>query len=317
MTKVTVVIRTTGEESKLKLLRVTVTSLAKQEFKDFNLIVVTYKNKEFIEKLLRERLPQHRYKVIVSPIRNRCFQSNLGIKLADSEYVAIIDDDMVLDSNWLGTMINIITYSSPKVACICSPVYPLSKIKGLSSHDTYAVLPLYQQFLEFFKRILKTLSITSTFWPKNTKILSKKVKEIPTIPSNCMVCRRKALIDVGFYDTSLQEPLRGDDYDLGFRLRKSGYKILSYDSIKAFHIENYLVKWLGKDSRFFMNMTLTEFYVIIKHREFIGSYLILLQMLYRLIESFYWVYKNKKPTLVFSVLKGIVKGVAQGFRAKQ
>jgi len=119
MTKVAVIIRTTGEKSKLNLLEATISSLVRQKFKDFSVIVVTCENKELIESFLTKNLPQYEHKVVVSPIRNRCVQSNMGIKIANSEYVAIIDDDMVLSSNWLEIMFNIIRNSPEKVACIC------------------------------------------------------------------------------------------------------------------------------------------------------------------------------------------------------
>ncbi|RLF17461.1 MAG: hypothetical protein DRZ82_09800 [Thermoprotei archaeon] len=309
MVKVTVIIRTTGMKSKVKLLRATISSLARQSFKDFSVIVVTCKNKKYIESLLQESFSHNKFKVVISPIRNRCVQSNIGIKLSDSEYVVVIDDDMVLSSNWLETMFNAITNSPPEVACICSPVYSLYRDR--SPYDVHARSLSY---LKILRKFLRLLSISTTFWPKNTKPLSQGFKEIPTIPSNCMICRCTALIDVGLYDTALQEPLRGDDYDLGFRLRKIGYKIISCDAVKAFHTENYLTKWLGKEPEFFKNMASTELYVLTKHRKFVGLDTIILHSLYRVIESLYWAYKNKKPAVTLSVLKGIVEGIAQGLK---
>lgn len=314
MTKVAVIIRTTGEKSKLKLLRATISSLAKRKFKDFSVIVVTCENKELIESFLRENLPQHEHKVVVSPIRNRCIQSNIGIKLANSEYVVIIDDDYILSSDWLKVMFNYIRNSPTEIACICAPVYSRYKIEDKSPHN---VRTKSISCLQVLRRFLRTLSISSTFWPKNTKSLSQGLKEIPTIPSNCMICRRTALVSVGLYDTTLKEPLRGDDYDLGFRLRKAGYKIISCNIVKGFHTENYLIKWLGKEPKFFENMSLTESYVLTKHRRFVGLHAITLHAIYRTIESLYWTYKNKKLRITPSVLKGIVEGIVQGFKAKQ
>jgi len=276
--------------------------------------VVTYKNKELIESFLGEKLPQHKHRVVVSPLKNRCVQSNIGIKLANGEYVAILDDDMVLSSNWLEIMFNNIRNSPAEVACICSPVHPLYKIRDKSSHNVRTKSHLY---LQVFRKFLRALGISGTFWPKNVKLLNEEIKEIPTIPSNCMVCKRTTLVDVGLYDMSLLEPLRGDDYDLGFRLRKLGYKILSCDAVKAFHTENYLIKWLSKNQRFFKNMSLTEFYVLTKHREFVGLHAIIFHMLYRIIESLYWSYKNKKLSVIPSVLEGIVEGVVQGFKYRK
>ena len=314
MAKVTVIIRTTGEKFKLKLLRATISSLARQRFKDFSVIVVAYENKELIERLLREELPQHDYRVVMSPIRNRCVQSNIGIKLTNSEYVAIIDDDIALSSDWLETMFNSIRNSPTEVACICSPVYPLHKIGGKSSRG---VRTESLSCLQVLRRFLRALSISSTFWPKNTKSLGQGFKEIPTIPSNCMICERIALVNVGLYDTALREPLRGDDYDLGFRLRKSGYKILSCSITKGFHVENYFTKWLGKEPKFFKNMSLTEFYVLMKHRGFVGLHVIIFHVLYRIIKSLYWTYKSKELSLILLVLRGVVDGIVQGFKAKQ
>ena len=314
MTKVAVIIRTTGEKSKLNLLEATISSLVRQKFKDFSVIVVTCENKELIESFLTKNLPQYEHKVVVSPIRNRCVQSNMGIKIANSEYVAIIDDDMVLSSNWLEIMFNNIRNSPEKVACICSPVYPLYKIEDKSSNDVGTKsLP----YLQVFRKFLRTLSLSKTFWPKNVKLLNEGVKELPTIPSNCVICKRTALVDVGFYDTSLREPLRSDDYALGFRLRKLGYKILSCDAVKAFHTENYLIKWIGKNTKFFRNKSLTEFYVLMKHRGFVGFHAIVFHALYRIIESLYWAYKNKKFSLILSVFKGVIEGIVWGFKAKQ
>ena len=299
-------------KSKVKLLRATISSLARQSFKDFSVIVVTCKNKKYIESLLQESFSHNKFKVVISPIRNRCVQSNIGIKLSDSEYVVVIDDDIVLSSNWLETMFNAITNSPPEVACICSPVYSLYRDR--SPYDVHARSLSY---LKILRKFLRLLSISTTFWPKNTKPLGQGFKEIPTIPSNCMICKRDALINAGLYDTTLREPLRGDDYDLGFRLRKSGYRILSCNTTKGFHIENYLTKWLNKEPKFFKNMSLTEFHVLMKHREFIGLHAITFHAVYRIIESLYWAYKNKKLDLIPLVLKGVVEGIVKGFKAKQ
>lgn len=303
---VTVIIRTTGEKSKLKLLKRTISSLAKQRYKSFDVVVVTCRNKELIERLLKEKLPQHKHKVIISPIRNRCFQSNIGIKFTNSEYVAIIDDDMLLSPNWLEELILVLAHSPLDVACVCTPVLNLYKV-GKVRDNTHV-----NNLMSKIRSFVKYLSISYTFWRRKIRIINRSLIEIPTIPSNCMLCRRKALIEAGFYDVTMQEPLRGDDYDLGFRLRNLGYKILAYNGARAIHLENYHCKLMKLDHRSYENMLSTEFYIYSKHKMRIGLKIIMLQALYRLIESFYWALRKRDVIMVLYSFRGIIKGLIQG-----
>lgn len=314
MVDVSIIIRTVGDKRKIKLLKLTIYSLSIQNFKDFEVIIVTYTNKMLVESVAKKYLNKIPFKVIISPIKNRCYQTNIGIKVAKSKYIVIIDDDMILSSNWLKVMFNLLEASTPKIACICSPVYSIKITK--QEREGFIKVVFKPYFKNVIKKFLDTLSLSGSFWPKNTRPLVNEIKELPTIPSNCIICRRDAVMKIGLYNTSLHEPLRGDDYDLGFRLRKSGYRILSCNLVKALHIEDYTKKWviLGHTlPRTMENMLETEFYVLTKFREFTKMCIVLLHALYRAFELLYLAYKTKNLRVVLSV-KGIIRGFVSGIK---
>lgn len=314
MVSVSVIIRTVGDKYKIKLLELTMYSLSKQTFKDFEVIIVTYMNRMLVESIAKKYLNRIPYKVVTSHIKNRCYQTNLGIKIAKGKYIVVMDDDMILSSNWLEVMFRLLKASSPRIACICSPVYSIKIIKRKES----STKSHFNSYLKILK-ILNALSLSRCFWPKHVRQLANGIKELPTIPSNCIICRRDVVMKVGLYNTRLHEPLRGDDYDLGFRLKKSGYKILSCNFVKALHIEDYTRKWVMLSHtlpKIMENMLETEFYVLTKFREFTKIHVVLSQALYRIFEILYLARKTRNPYVILSA-KGIIRGLVLGIKEER
>lgn len=306
-TEVTVVVRTTGEREKIDTLRLVIESINSQVFENFDIIIVTSGNEENITELLDEMKLKRSYKVIKSPFKNRCIQANIGIKLAGTPFVAIIDDDMVLDNNWLKDMVKSLNTVPEEVACVYSRIFPLAQSALCYRDDLIGALA---------QALNNTLSIARAFHLKNIRVYNQKLVESPILPSNCMLCRRKALMEVGLYDVRLQEPMRGDDYDLGIRLRKKGYKIVCNRSVKAIHLENYVYKWLMKKPAFFKNLALTETYILMKNKDMVKLRYITFHFLYRIIEASIWTYRTRNLLTLPSVILGIAQGTGLGLKVK-
>jgi cellulose synthase/poly-beta-1,6-N-acetylglucosamine synthase-like glycosyltransferase len=132
---------------------------------------------------------------------------NLGVGRARGEFVAFVDADCVLKSDWLGKALE--HFKDSKTACVGS----------------------YPDIPEDSSWVPKT-------WDVHQRLHS--VQEVDWLPSRTLLVRRDAFQAVGGFADSL---VTCEDVDLCYRLRKKGYKIISDERIKSVHLGEPKTLW--------------------------------------------------------------------------
>jgi GT2 family glycosyltransferase len=303
MKQVSVIIRTTGTTEKLVLLAKTLKSLSKQSFKNFELIIATETNYHAVKELVRKYFQEYDNAIVIETNAwNRCKTTNQGLRLSKGDLIAILDDDMILERRWLEKLVKSFNIAPKSCGCIFSNCESPWKEGAYYTHRSLA----------FVATLLSRLSIPSSLFPKRSKYIGG-FYEAFTLPVTCAIFKRRAIFSIGptVYDEKLREPMRSDDYDLGFRMRKKGWSILANFNTKAFHIENYRLKWLTKPPQHFEGLFLTEIYVYAKHLDIVGIYL-LPQLLYTAIEALLWSIRTRKLKVILRGIRGIMLGLIQG-----
>lgn len=125
---------------------------------------------------------------------------NLGAQKSQAEYLAFIDADCVIETDWLRNALA--RFHDPAVACVgCHPNPP---------------------------------SVGS--WVQRTWALQNRraagVEDVDWLPSMNIVVRKSAFVDVGGFNESLTTC---EDVDFCYRLKKKGYRVLSDLSLGSVH----------------------------------------------------------------------------------
>ena len=120
MSKVSVIIVNWNRK---ELLQACLSSLARQSLTDFEIIVVDNGSTDGSNEMLRKNFPNV---ILVELGKNTgfCRANNIGIELAKSEYVALLNNDTEVDENWLGELVKTLdekkeySFASSKMICM-------------------------------------------------------------------------------------------------------------------------------------------------------------------------------------------------------
>jgi glycosyltransferase involved in cell wall biosynthesis len=119
-TKASIIVPTYSLE-RFKSVIEAVDSLLKQTFTNKEIIVVVDKNEDLFLKLRDYLFPSVR--VILSTEAGASNARNAGVKIATGDIVAFIDDDVIVNENWLTTLIR--NYKDPNVIGVGGCIKPL------------------------------------------------------------------------------------------------------------------------------------------------------------------------------------------------
>lgn len=112
-----------------RFLQTCFTSLREQDFEDFETVLVDNGSTDGSVNFVRENFPEVR---IISLNENRGFSAaaNEGIKMSDSEYVALLNNDTETGSGWLASLVSA-AESHPEAGFVAS--------KLIDFHDRYSL----------------------------------------------------------------------------------------------------------------------------------------------------------------------------------
>jgi GT2 family glycosyltransferase len=291
--EVSVVIRTTGTAAKLLHLGKLVDSLSRQTLRKFELIIVCESNGNVLREIVARFFSE--FMVIETGCWNRCKTTNMGVKLASGEYVVLLDDDYVMDREWLEEMLRAIKHAPEYVACIGSDCEPAFK-EALKYKRTIA-------------RVFETLSLSS-LWKKRSLFSDGLVITIGYGGAHA-ICRKRALLDVGGYDEEMNEPLISDDLSLALKLWKKGYKNAINPKVKVYHLEKYVSKQVGRDAHYYESVIYSEIYTCAKYFDVIRFYVLPL-IIYRILWSAAYVLRCKNLRIVLHAFRGAFMGLIHG-----
>lgn len=262
---VSIIVNTTGK--RLSTLRRLLRSLAEQSFHNFDVIVACETNRDSIYILCRKY--GLKCKVIQTGFWNRCRTANVAIRAAKGRYIALLEDDLVLNRSWLENMIRaLIRLSESDVVCVYSN---LVNIFGSESLAYKTHRRLFKKFIEYVNMLRIHNSI------KRKRII---------VFSLSFICRKDVLFRAGLFDPTPEEPIVGEDYDLAIRINKLGYRITTVKEAIAYHYSqhyNRRIDFIRKGKLpLWEKLTANEIYMFAKHIDIFGI-TILFHILFKII----------------------------------
>lgn len=163
--------------------------------------------------LIRDKFPQ--VLVLLNEVNNYCKANNLGIKKASGEYVVLINNDVVLDKNWLKEILPFLIGEGNVIGASGKILFPNGRIQ---STGHYTLPNFYWSDRGFREKDVGQY---------------EKVEEIESVPNTCVIYKKWIFEKVGFFDEDFHMYL--EDIDFCYRCRKQGYKILYIPKAICFH----------------------------------------------------------------------------------
>lgn len=268
------------------LLRKLLESLKRQSFTNFEIILICTKT----DKRIKEIAKKHETLLLEDQGLGRCHARNLGIREAEGDIVAFLDDDIVLENNWLERIVD--DFQNPRIAGVGG--LPVS-VDNFGSPRRESRIRL--RMLDLLSKIQGINSWTST--------LTHKV-EIDTLSGSNMAFRSKTIPEGGF-DRNFYEPSIAEDYDFCLGVRSMGAVLVFDPEAKAYHYSDYFERALRKDVNFFLSRADNETYYEVKN----NIYNIIF-FLYQIFVALFWSTTNNNPKIFFAFLRGILRGIARG-----
>ena len=154
-------------------------------------------------------------KVIKNPENNFCKANNLGIRESQSDYIALLNNDTVVDRKWLKELIKVIA-KDQKIGCVGSKIlFPDGRIQSTGHYE----------FPNFY-------------WGDrgfNEPNLGQYeyLEEVSSLSGASLLFRRDCLEDVGYFDEDFVMYL--EDVDMFLRCRQRNWKLLYCPSSIVYH----------------------------------------------------------------------------------
>ncbi len=148
---------------------------------------------------------------------------NAGLRACDTDFVAFLDSDVVPRRGWLEALLG----------HFCDPAVALVAPRIVALHRSDSLVARYEAVRSSLDLGLREAPVV----PFGT---------VSYVPSAAIICRRRALLEVGGFDESLES---GEDVDLCWRLNEAGAR-LRYEPIAtvAHDHRTELRKWFVRKS---------------------------------------------------------------------
>lgn len=144
-------------------------------------------------------------KIIKNDINNYCLANNIGIRESRTEFIAFLNNDTEVDKGWLLELVKAAQLDQ-KIGAVGSKI--LSMNGDLESLSHAALPDFYWQ----------------DAFEEDRVDARQAVKEAESISGCAVLCRRKALKEIDYFDEDFNMYL--EDVDLSIRLRNKGWKIV-------------------------------------------------------------------------------------------
>jgi GT2 family glycosyltransferase len=220
-------------------------SLNAQSFKQFEIVFVDNASKDNSIKILNNMLKKEVFKgLLVKIIINKenlgyCAGNNVGLMQASSKYVVFLNNDVFVDSFWLENLVNSLD-ADPSVGA-CQSLILSAKTKEVQSAGM--LFDVYGWSLGIHDT--KNVTEDNVFYPMGTSA----------------IVRKNILDSFGGFDASIFS----GDYDLGWKIRLSGYRIISSLNSKCHHFGSYATNALYIHSDQYYEACRERIYVLAKN----------------------------------------------------
>jgi GT2 family glycosyltransferase len=207
-------------------LEVCLKSLLEQSYENYDVTVSDNGSKDGSLEFIRKCFPQVR---LIENGSNFGYSegNNIGVRLTEGDYVAVANNDMEFDRDWLKNLMEVIR-TDERIGAVTS------KMLFFDDRDRINCLGNAVHFsgLIFCHKIGQPSSEYN------------ETLEVPTTSGAAFVVSRKLINKYGFLDNNFGN-LFGDDYwmsmedtDFSWRLRLAGYKIMSVSGSVVYHKYN-------------------------------------------------------------------------------
>jgi GT2 family glycosyltransferase len=199
-----------------ELLEEMLPTLFEQRYENFDVVVVDDGSVDDSIRYLRESWPQVQV-IVNSTNRGVAVSLNRGIEAARGEYVALLNNDLELDSGWLAALVNALEHH-PRAAAATG------------------------KLLDFYRRDVFEAAGDLMRWSgmsdhhgqgNHDRLLYQEPAKIFSPCAGAALYRRSAFTDVGLFDEDFFAYL--EDIDWGFRAQLAGYEILYEPTAVAYH----------------------------------------------------------------------------------
>jgi len=316
---ISVVIPTLG---RAEVLKECLDCLSRQEFKNFEVIIVTDSTDELTH--LLDRYRELSISIVQQKSRGLTFARNSGLFSAKGKIVSFIDDDVLVSECWARELLNSFN-SQTNVGGLSGPtIIPLERAKDrdiLSFHNQKKpTWKMIEKFYTYFVLENQPYSIGKIFKSgafslgSNYSESSKLSGEIEVdYLEACNMSYRKAILDnIGGFSPAYRGIGDWSEPDLAFRVREAGYKLVFNPKAAVTHniSQKGVFNQRGKDSCQRMLNFINFYFKWIKPNTLrkavgFGTNLIFLNM--------YWCYKYLQTRNSYWLygLWGTIKGLSR------
>lgn len=164
---------------------------------------------EVVDFIKAYRAP-YAFTAIFQKNRGPAVARNQGTRAAKGAYIAYIDNDSVAPPEWIERAFEAMALIKDGVVGVTGTIVP------------YPDPSLYNELTE----IMESVHVPNP--------LKDRIDPFPHANTNNIIYARQPVLDVGIFDESYPYPAF-EDTDMGFRLRKRGFRFTAYPAMRIFH----------------------------------------------------------------------------------
>ena len=221
-------------------------SLVGQEFSHFEVIIVDGGSTDGTKQVIRQYKKKLKMRVFSSSRPGLVWARDLGWREAAGQYVAWIDDDVTLTSNWVKEVITPLDKDS-KIGGVSGPTIIPAKL--LNHRDVFSfyhkkgvwqlIGKIWQDFfLEGDKYAVGKILKSGAWTPGSNFASSLKLKGLQDVDylEACNMVLRKALVSkVNGFDLGYSGVSEWSEIDLAMRVKKLGYRLVFNPRAVVYH----------------------------------------------------------------------------------
>lgn len=217
----------------LKVTDTCLKSVFKTKYPNFKVILVDNASTDGSAEYFSERYPA--VKVIVNS-ENKGFSegNNIGIRAAEGEYVALLNNDVEVTPSWLSELVKV-AESDPLIAA-CGP-----KILSFYDRKRFEYNGAAGGFFDIYGYPVLQGRIFENIEEDHGQFDSPC--DIFWAGGPCMLIRKKILNETGLFDDNLFQ-VAFEEMDLCWRILLRGYRIMYVPTAKIYHMGGFIV---GRD----------------------------------------------------------------------
>ncbi|MBU5315890.1 glycosyltransferase family 2 protein [Clostridium bornimense] len=235
-----------------KIIDGCIQSLLKQEYKDFNIIVVDNNSADDSVKIIEERYPSI---TLIKNKENLGFAAavNIGIKASKSDFVALLNNDTEVDEKWLVNLYSVVSKDDKIFSASSKMIRFYERDKIDDAGDQYNLL--------------------GWAYKRGDGASIDKFNKDKIIFSTCAgagLYRRKIFEEIGYFDENFFAYL--EDVDASFRGNIYGYKNIYVNNAIVYHMvsatsgsrhNEFKVKLASRNSMYLIRKNMPLFFEII------------------------------------------------------